>query len=217
MRWIAEPDAAADTAADEELVRRVLAGRVGEFESLVRRHGRRVHRAVRAVLRSDEDVEDATQQTWLQAFAGLRAFEGASSFSTWITRIALNEALLRSRRARIRAHGGGEEVEGVAAPAGAGPEEETASREVVHLLERAVRDLPARYRAVVTLRHVEGLSTSQTAERLGITLGAVKLRLHRARLALRRAVDPGSARRPRGRREGAVGGWTARATGECRA
>ncbi len=190
--------AAPDGATDEEIVRRVLEGDVAAFELLVRRHGGRVHRTVRAILRSRAEIEDAIQQVYLQAFAGLRRFAGASTFATWLTRIAINEARSRVRRSARRPI---EEAEaGSMAPRhDAGPEQETASREAAGLVERAARLLPPHYRTALALRHVEGLSIAETASRLGITESAAKLRIHRARLALRRAVDdsrlPGDGRR----------------------
>ena len=177
----------AEAPSDEELVRRVRAGAFGAFEVLVRRHGRRVERAVRSVLRDPADVEDAVQQALLQAFVGLRGFAGASTFATWVTRIGLNEALMRVRRS-VREGLRVVDADEVATEPARAPDEEAASREAVRLVARAVGRLPRRHREVFRLRHVEGLTVLQTAARLGVTEAAVKLRLHRARIVLRGAL-----------------------------
>ncbi len=190
-------------APDEEIVREVRAGAFARFEVLVRRHTRRVHHAVRAVLRDDRDTEDAVQQAFLQAFVGLRAFGGTASFSTWLTRIAVNEALMRTRRARHEVRAAWGVLEAVPAP-DAAPDEAAASREAMALVQRAVRRLPRQHREVFRLRHVEGLSIADAAARLGITVNAAKLRLHRTRLVLRRALRD-APRRPAGRTPSVVG------------
>src|SRR5512137_409958 len=89
---------AAPSIPDEEVVRRVRAGDTALFELLMRRHNPRVYRAIRSILRDEGEAEDAMQQAWLQAYAHLDGFEGASTVSTWLVRIALNEALMRARR-----------------------------------------------------------------------------------------------------------------------
>lgn len=172
-------------AADEEIVRRVVSGDRAAFELLMRRHNQRVYRTIRAILRDEAEVEDAMQQTYLQAYDGLAAFEGASSFSTWLTRIALNVALGRIRqRARTAALGEQWRMETEEQERG-GPEDDTMRREAMQLLERAVDRLPEGHRVVFVLREVERLSTADTAATLETTEENVKARLHRARLALR--------------------------------
>jgi len=173
---------------DEELVARVRAGAFAAFEELVRRHAARVRRAVRAIVRDDHEAEDAAQQAFLQAFVGLRRFEGTASFSTWLVRIAMNEARMRARRARRDAPGDARDLETVPASEAVGPEQAAAAREAIALVRGAVHRLPEGHREAFRLRHVEGLSVAETALRLGITGTAVKLRLHRARAALRRAL-----------------------------
>jgi RNA polymerase sigma-70 factor (ECF subfamily) len=169
------------------VVRRVLAGDVASFEILMRRHNQRVYRAIRAVLRSDSaEVEDAMQQTYLQAYRALGGFQGASSVATWLTRIALNVALGIVRRQRVAAVDLAREVSGMTGDArDEGPEANVARREAAELLERAVGRLRDEHRVVFVLREVEQLSTAETAEALDLTEENVKVRLHRARLALR--------------------------------
>lgn len=175
---------------DGEVVRRVLAGETALFELLMRRHDQRVYRAVRSVLRDEAEVEDAMQQTWLLAYTSLAGFAGASAFSTWLVRIAVNEAFGRLRR---RARGAAvTELSGAAEGAMARPndtpEEEAATSESRRLLERSIDRLPLPYRTVFVLREVEQLSTAETAEVMSLSEDAVKVRLHRARLALRDTI-----------------------------
>jgi RNA polymerase sigma-70 factor (ECF subfamily) len=171
--------AAADLP-DEEIVARVRAGETPLYELLVRRHDRLVYRAVRAVLRDEDEVEDAMQQAWLAAFGRLASFGGASRFSTWLVTIALNTARDRLRRRTVRSAGSGE-----APPPPPTPEREVGLRELVAVVERAVDALPEGYRTVLVLRAVEGLGTADTAAALGVEEDVVKTRLHRARALLR--------------------------------
>jgi RNA polymerase sigma-70 factor (ECF subfamily) len=173
--------------SDEDVVRRVLAGDVAAFEILMRRHNQRVYRTIRAVLRRDSaDVEDAMQQAYLQAYRSLAAFQGASSFGTWLTRIALNVALGHLRRERVAAVELSEEVDEMTRGArDEGPEDRASRREAAEMLERAVGRLRDDQRIVFMLREVEQLSTAETAEALDLSEENVKVRLHRARLALR--------------------------------
>ena len=173
--------------SDEEVVARVLAGETGLYEVLMRRHNQRVYRAIRAVLRSDADAEDVMQQAYLNAFRHLGQFEGSARFSTWLTRIAVNEALARLRKPG-RAEGNDdvdfERIESNEPD----PEQRAVQSELREVMEREVASLPDSFRTVVVLRDVEGMTTSETAEVLGISEDLVKQRLHRARAALRRSL-----------------------------
>jgi RNA polymerase sigma-70 factor (ECF subfamily) len=174
---------------DEEIVALVLAGERALFELLMRRHNRRVYRSVRAILRDEAESEDAMQAAYLAAFSHLADFRGGASFATWLTRIAINEAFGRLRRRRGLVASDDEP----AGPAGVealesdrpDPEQHAASRELVGLVETAVDRLPASYRAIFMLREVEGLSTADAAASLGIGEDLAKVRLLRARRALR--------------------------------
>jgi len=177
--------------SDGELVARVRSGEVAFFEILMRRNNVRVYRAIRSILRDEGEVEDAMQQAYLDAYLKLDQFAGDSAFSTWLTRIAINEALGRLRsHARLVAVG---QVDGDAegstedfmrAPPET-PEERAAVRETAALLETAVDHLPLSYRTVFMLREIEGLSTAETGQALGLTEETVKVRLHRGRLVLK--------------------------------
>lgn len=176
--------------SDAEVVRRVVAGEVALFEVLMRRYNQRVFRAVRSMLREEREVEDAMQQAWLSAYAHLGQFQGASAFSTWLTRIALNEALARVRqRGRLLPveEVPEEEDDAMRSPP-QDPERRAADRELARMLEEAVDGLPDLYRSVFMLREIDGMSTAEAASALGVSEEVVKVRLHRARLALRDAL-----------------------------
>ena len=183
---------------DEEIVRRVRAGDSALFEILMRRHNQRVYRVVRAVLKDEADVEDVMQQAYINAFTHLHQFEDRSQFSTWLIRIALHEAFGRRRKvqraetttARNRSDvddDRGEFMETLTSPE-ADPERRAYAQELHRVLEAAVDTLPEGYRTVFMLRDIEGLSTSETGQGLGLGDEAVKTRLHRARAMIRRAV-----------------------------
>lgn len=172
---------------DAELVRRVVAGDVAVFEILMRRHNPRVYRTIRAILRDETEVEDSMQQTYLLAYTHLSSFAGASSFATWITRIAVNEALGRRRKNARVVSLHDSDPEDPTMTSRRSPEDEAEHQEAVRILERAIDRLPQGHRLVVMLRDVEQLSTAEAASVLGITEEAVRIRLHRARLALREA------------------------------
>ncbi len=175
---------------DAEVVRRVLAGEQALFEVLLRRHDSRVYRTVRAILRDEGEAEDAMQEAWVRAYEHLGEWAGASSFSTWLVRIAANEALgrLRKRARLVPVEDEADEEGGIMDPRAENPEERAAAHETVRLLERAVDGLAPPYRAVYVLREVEQLSTAETAEALSLGEEAVKVRLHRARGMLRRSL-----------------------------
>jgi RNA polymerase sigma-70 factor (ECF subfamily) len=174
---------------DEELVVRVVGGDTEAFALLMRRHNRKVFRAVRSILRDNSEAEDAVQQAYISAYTHIAGFAGSSKFSTWLVRIAINEALGRLRRARglARVVGGVRESQeqAMSAPTREStPEEACANRELAEILERAIDELPAMYRTVFMFRQVEGLSTAETAEILRTSSNTVKQRLHRARALL---------------------------------
>lgn len=170
------------TPTDEQIVARVRAGDVALYELLMRRHNRAVYRAIRSLLRDEDEVEDVMQQAYLSAYARLDQFRGDARFGTWLVAVALNEARQRLRKAKLRAVA---DEEGPAPRPAASPESEVAMREVVELIEREVERLPEGHRTVFLLREVEGLDTAETAAALGVSEDVVKTRLHRARALLR--------------------------------
>jgi RNA polymerase sigma-70 factor (ECF subfamily) len=175
--------------SDEELVARVCAGEVRLFELLMRRHNQRVYRAARAILRSDHEAEDVMQDAYVRAYEHLRDFEGRARFSTWLTRIAVHEALARARRARrFDAWDSQSEEPSMSSHVPPSPEQTASDRELRSVLERAIDALPDDFRAVFVLRAVEEMSGAETAECLGIPEDTVKTRLYRARGRLQDAL-----------------------------
>jgi len=174
---------AAQPPTDDELVARIVAGDAALFEILMRRHNQRIYRAVRAVLRTDDDVEDVMQQAYLNAYTHLGQFDGGAQFSTWLTRIAVNEALSRRRRNALFVQGDDDMI--LADETTPDPEQQASASELREVMEREVAALPDSFRTVVVLRDVEGASTNETASILGISEDLVKTRLHRARALLR--------------------------------
>src|SRR5919198_2360394 len=171
---------------DAEIVERVRAGETSLFEILMRRHNQRIYRVARAVVRDENDAEDVMQQAYLNSFMHLNQFQDRSQFSTWLTRIALHEAL--ARRRKWRPDESPEEVMETLTSPQPDPERQAYAAELKGLLEAAVDSLPESYRLGFMLREIEGLSTSETAK--GVELGdeAVKTRLHRARAMVRGAI-----------------------------
>ncbi len=180
-----------NTLTDEQVVADVLKGQTALFEVLMRRYNERVYRVVRAILRNDEEAEDVMQQAYVNAYAHLRQFSGAARFSTWLTRIAINEALSRVRIHR-RYESLDEEPSNVeplmTTPPPRDPERQAFSGELRELLESAIDELPDGGREVFMLREVEGMSTAEVAEALDVSEDVVKTRLSRARRELRRGL-----------------------------
>jgi RNA polymerase sigma-70 factor (ECF subfamily) len=184
--------------SDEEVVARVLAGDASLFEILMRRHNQRLFRAARAILADDAEAEDVMQEAYLRAFRELATFRGEARFATWLVRIACHEALARSqKRRRLVPIAGGPATAGDIVrgnppdppAATAGPDRELENRELRAVLQQAVEVLPDPLRTVFCLREIEGLSTEETADALGLTIENVRVRLHRAKRALRQTLD----------------------------
>ena len=182
-----------ETASDEDIVERVVKGDVALFEILMRRNNPRIYRAIRSVLRDENEIEDVMQASYVLAFAGLRNFRDGARFSTWLTQIALNEALGRARHDKRHPAISLTLVEEpdmsptVTSPVT--PEAHTQRRELAGLLERAVDLLPESYRVVFMLREIEGMDTAETALALNLSEDTVKTRLFRARAALREGLE----------------------------
>jgi RNA polymerase sigma-70 factor (ECF subfamily) len=175
---------------DEHVVARVLQGEVLLFEVLMRRHNQRIYRAIRSILRDDSESEDVMQETYVRAFEHLEQFEGRAQFSTWLTRIAVNEAIKRSaargKLDPLNTEPDGDHEAMLASENNIpSPELNAARGELATLLEDSILALPPAYRSVIMLRDIEEMSTSETAEVLAITDTNVKVRLHRAHELLR--------------------------------
>jgi RNA polymerase sigma-70 factor, ECF subfamily len=194
---IVEATAAAAALSDAEVVRRVRGGETALFEILMRRHNQRLYRAARSVVKDESEAEDVMQQAYINAFTHLHQFEERSLFSTWMMRITLNEAFARRRKLQ-QSVAIAETLPGFDTERGASmdtltspqpdPERQAYAGELHRVLEEAVDALPDAYRVVFMLRDIEGLSTTETGEGLGLGDEAVKTRLHRARAMIRHSV-----------------------------
>jgi RNA polymerase sigma-70 factor (ECF subfamily) len=183
--------AAGEQLSDAEVVRRVVEGDTALFEILMRRYNQTVYRAVRAILKSDEEVEDVMQQSYLNAYAHLGQFAGLAKFSTWLIRIAVNEAIARLRKQHNQSwswRGGDEMAASLVETKIPNPEQHAVATQMREVVEAELSALPATYRTVFVLRDVEGLSTAEAAECLSVSEDVIKTRLSRARSVLREAL-----------------------------
>ena len=186
----ASQDTPAHTA-DEILIERIRRGESDCFALLMRRYNQRLFRVARAIVRDDDEAEDVVQHAYVAAFTHLHQFTGVAAFSTWLTRIAINQALTRHRDRR-RMHRLA--ADGAAPDWRSGtselrdPEDHVGRGELARLLEKAIDALPETYRAIVVLREVEGLNTQEAAQCLSISEEAARVRLHRARSLLRQEL-----------------------------
>lgn len=178
---------------DTELVASALRGDMRAFEGLMRRHERTLLRTARAILRDDGDAEDAVQEAWLKAFAALATFRGDAKLSTWLVRIAANEALTR-RRQRVAAPVDAKEYDDAISPAD-GPERDAAQRQMRDQLDEQIESLAPEFRNVFRMRALDELTVRETAQALGIPEVTVRTRYFRARRLLRESMARGFDRR----------------------
>ncbi|MEZ5064576.1 MAG: sigma-70 family RNA polymerase sigma factor [bacterium] len=179
-------------AEDADLVRRARDGDEAAFSDLVERHQGRVYNHALRMMGNVQDAEEVLQDTFVQAYRNLAKFEERSRFSTWIYRIATNEALMRLRKASRKVE---TSFEDLAHPDGEAWHEalhdftsaldDVQSTEIREALEKALVELPEEYRIVFTLRDIDGFTNAEVADILEISVAAVKSRLHRSRLFLR--------------------------------
>lgn len=175
---------------DTEVVQRVLGGEKELFEILLRRYNQRLFRVIRSYIDSEDDVRDIMQDAYVKAYTKLQQFNYQSSFSTWLIRIGINEALqfIRKRKRLTNNYGKTESLENVFHLPDTNqmnPEKQTINTETRILVEKAVDRLPEKYRVVFMLHQVEGLSNPEIAECLKLTESNVKVRLHRAKQHLK--------------------------------
>jgi RNA polymerase sigma-70 factor (ECF subfamily) len=177
---------------DLEIIERVKAGDTALYELIMRRYNQRLYRVTRAILRDDAEAEDVVQDAYVRAYQHLDQFAGSAAFSTWLTRIAVHEALrrlhLRDRSQQLEDTEPDEEGSMSVVETSLDPEQRASLAELGHLLEEAVLDLPDQFRTVIMLRDVEELSTAETAAALDLTEQNVKVRLHRGRAMMRKGL-----------------------------
>ena len=177
------------TLDDEHLVLLAQGGDRTAFDQLAERHSTRLRRVLFRITRNCDAAYDAVQEALMRAWQNIGRFESRSQFSTWLTRIGINEAY-RGLRGSAEPPLELTDQVGERIPAwGARPDEVFESREFLQAVDRVLGELPLDYRTAVTLRDVEGLSTAEAAEILGIGERALKSRVHRGRMALRAELD----------------------------
>uniref|UniRef100_E6QI18 RNA polymerase sigma factor n=1 Tax=mine drainage metagenome TaxID=410659 RepID=E6QI18_9ZZZZ len=182
---------------DVALVSSALAGDVGAFETLIQKYDRQIFRIAQHITQNREDAQDVVQDAFLKAYEKLSQFQGNSKFYTWLVRIAVNESLMRLRKRRtgkmvsidedIETEDGS--VPRDLADWSPNPEQNYSQTELAAILRKTIQGLPHGFRVVFVLRDVDGLSTEETAETLGLSVPAVKSRLLRARLQLRERLS----------------------------
>jgi len=181
-------------SSENELIRRARGGDEEAFAGLVMLHADRVLGALRRFGLDASEADEVAQEVFLRAWRGLPRFEGRSQFSTWLYRIAFNEAQRRlARRPPPRAEADPDRDDPVVSlpeSPNLGPEAQTLDHEFEQTLERALEQLPMEWRAAVVLRDIEGLSTHEAAEIVGVGEAAFKSRLHRGRMQLRALLEP---------------------------
>lgn len=194
-------DRATDASTDEAaLLARVRCGDQIACQEFVRRHAGAMLAVARRFLRCEQEAADAVQDAFLSAFRSIHEFSGGSKLSTWLHRIVVNVCLMKLRSARSRPARSiesllpsfddtGHHVHRVSAWSESPPQRLHAS-ELREKVRECINDLPDTYRTVLLLRDIEELDTGETAERLSISQAAVKVRLHRARQALRTLLEP---------------------------
>ena len=197
MAHVQAPKMAPVETDDAVLVQRARGRDEAAIRVIMQSNNRRLYRLARGILRNDSEAEDVVQETYVRAFTHLDSFRGDSSLATWLARIAMNEALGRLRRQRPG-------VEWTSLPPGVleaqiiqfplssppeDPEKSMAQREIQHVVEHAIDELPDAFRIVFITRVIEGMNVEETAEILGLKPETVKTRLHRARAMLRDNVE----------------------------
>jgi RNA polymerase sigma-70 factor (ECF subfamily) len=170
---------------DADIIKRVLSGQKQLFEVLMRRYNQRLYRVQRSYLSDEESIKDTLQTTYIKVFENLSSFRGDALFSTWITRIAINEALKylnkKNRISKLHLIEEKRLMNEDKKQLFDTPEEEAIQNDYKKLLENLVEELPPKYRCVYIMREIENMDTNETAACLDITASNVKVRLHRAK------------------------------------
>ncbi len=190
----------ADRQLDWELCQKAQAGDYPAFEQLVSRHSQKTYALALGMLRNAEDAQDVVQDTFFNVFQRIGTFRGDSAFTSWLYRIAANNALMKLRKRRRepvdsietmlpRFHEDGKHDHIPGAWAARSADKLVDDKQLAGLLEAALHKLPAQYRVVLLMRDVDGLSNEDIADVMGLSVPAVKSRLHRARLAVREEMD----------------------------
>lgn len=184
---------------DEELVQRIREGDSAQFELLAKRYASKIYGLAMRLTRNPSDAEDAVQEAFLLVYTKLDSFRGESAFGTWLYKVALNSIYMKLRQRKQAAEENIEDylpkfdehgmMQGVVRTFAENPESEAIRQQSATAVREAIERLPVEYRIVLVARDIDDLSSEETAEALGLTVAAVKSRLHRARLFLRQQLE----------------------------
>ena len=184
---------ATDTISDSEVIRRVLTGEKNLYAILVRRYNQRLYRVCMSIINNDAEVEDVMQVSYIKAYENLGKFAFKSSFSTWLTRILINESLLHIKKQKKSLTMNDDmlenEINKLPAANIQTPFMKVLNSELKEVLEEAIHQLPEKYRTVFVMREIEDMNVAETQECLGISEVNVKVRLNRAKALLRNALN----------------------------
>lgn len=184
---------AADTISENEIIRRVLTGEKDLYAILVRRYNQRLYRVGMSIINDDVEVEDAMQGAYIKAYENLEKFAFKSSFSTWLTRILINESLLRIKKRKQFLNLNDDMIENEMHQQSPGvsqtPLMKIVNTELKAALETAIRQLPEKYRTVFVMREIEDMNVAETQECLDLTEVNVKVRLNRAKVMLQKSLS----------------------------
>lgn len=178
-----------DTIPDSELIARVLAGDKEQYAVIIKRYNARLYRIAMAIVNNDAEAEDIMQVAYIKAYEHLNQFASKSAFSTWLTRILVNESLLRTkqkyRTIAIGEKSSDQEADRLGISIAKTPSDKMVNTELKEILETSIRRLPEKYRVVFIMREIEGLNIAETQECLDLSEANVKVRLNRAKILLR--------------------------------
>jgi RNA polymerase sigma factor (sigma-70 family) len=188
-----QPTIVTGAIADTEIIAGILQGQKDLYAIIVRRYNQRLYRIGMSVINDDAEVEDVMQVTYIKAYENLAKFEGKSSFSTWLTRILINESLLRLKKRKnsilLNDDTMNNEIYQQYSIDAQTPVSATLNSELKTILEKSIRQLPEKYRAVFVMRELINMNVAETKECLEISEANVKVRLNRARALLRNSLD----------------------------
>ncbi|MDR8389951.1 RNA polymerase sigma factor [Aliifodinibius sp. S!AR15-10] len=178
---------------DSEIVKKIIGGRSQLFEVLMRRYNQRLFRVQRSYISDEEAIKDTLQITYMKVYENLNSFRGEAQFSTWITRIAINEALKylnkQKRYSNLQLVNSDMAINEYMVNEKNTPENDTIQKDFKNLLEKVISNLPPKYRSVYLMREIEQMDTKETAECLELTQSNVKVRLHRAKQMLQEEIE----------------------------
>jgi RNA polymerase sigma factor (sigma-70 family) len=179
--------------SDEDIIALVKGGQVMHYEKIMRRYNQRLYRIAKGMNIRDADCDDLIQQAYINAYEKLHQFKGESKFSTWLTRILINQCLMHKRRKNImisdEISDNMEKMERALNKTNTAPENELVQAEIRKILEDAIEYLPEDFKTVYMMREVEGMSVKETSECLAITESNVKIRLYRAKAVMKDYIE----------------------------